>query len=754
MRLTPVLILIVFVLIPSLPDASTEEKPLLGFSEKQAVDQFALEARFDSQLKAQNLKEWMQRLSARPHHSGSPYGKDNAEFMAGLFRSWGYQTEIEQFKVLFPTPKTRLLEMIAPVKFTPDLVEPALKEDGTSNQASEQLPIYNAYSTDGDVTAELVYVNYGIPKDYEELKVRGIDVKGKIVIARYGGSWRGVKPKVAAERGAIGCLIYSDPRDDGYYQGDIYPLGGWRSDSSAQRGSVMDFTEHDGDPLTPFVGATENAQRIPREKSNSITKIPVMPISYKDALPLLKAIGGPVAPENWRGSLPIPYHIGPGPAKVHLKLEFNWNITPIYDVIARMPGSEFPDQWIIRGNHHDAWVNGATDPTSGMVALLEEARVVGELAKSGWKPKRTLVYCAWDGEEQGLLGSTEWVETHHDELQKKAVAYLNSDSNARGFLYVAGSTTLEKFINQVARDVEDPEKKISVQDRARAAAIMLEDSDDQKEARDRTDLRIPPAGSGSDYSPFLQYAGIASLNIGYGGEEDYGQYHSIYDSFDHYVRFMDPTFEYGVALAKTGGRCMLRLANAEVLPFEFTGFADNISKYVRDAEKLTDSMRDQIAEKNRRIEDKTFQAFSDPTKTFVTPDPEPAVPHLNFAPLQNAVTNLEKSAQEYNQAYQDQTKAPQNIPASRLADLNSILMLTERALTRKEGLPGRAWFTHQIDAPGVYTGYEAKALPGVQEAIIAKDWKLADGQIVVAAETLNAFTAEVNRAASVLKGTK
>lgn len=752
MRLTSAFILVVLILIPNLPNAATAEKSLIGFTEKEATAQFALEAKLDSLLKADNLKEWLQHLSARPHNVGSPYDKENAEYLAGLFRSWGYQTDIEKFMVLFPTPKTRVLEMVAPSQYKASLTEPEIKEDRTSGQSSEQLPTYNAYSIDGDVTGDLVYVNYGIPKDYEELKLRGIDVKGKIVIARYGASWRGVKPKVAAEHGAVGCIIYSDPSGDGYFQGDVYPKGGWRNENSVQRGSVMDFTEHDGDPLTPFVGATENAQRIPREKSNSITKIPVLPISYKDALPLLSAIAGPVAPEGWRGDLAIPYHIGPGPARVHLKLEFNWNLAPVYDVIARMPGAQFPDQWIIRGNHHDGWVHGATDPLSGQVAMLEEARAVSELAKTGWKPKRTIIYCAWDGEEPGLLGSTEWVEMHHDELVKKAVVYFNTDSNSRGFFSVSGSTTLEKFINEVARDVEDPEKKVSVKQRARANLIMTADQDAQKEAEDRDDLRVPPAGSGSDYAPFLQYAGIASLNFGYSDEEEYGQYHSIYDSFDYYIRFGDPTFEYGVALAKTGGRAMLRMANAEVLPFEFTGFADNISKYVKDLQKITDNTREEIAEKNRRIQDKVYQDYYDPTKTFVVPDPEKPVPHLNFAPLQNAVDKLKNSARDYSEAYKNHMGAADQISAAKQAELNSILMLMERSLTRKEGLPGgRTWFKHQIDAPGVYTGYEAKALPAVQEAIISKDWKLADDQIVVVSDTLDKFNSEVNRATSVLK---
>lgn len=725
------------------------DKPLLGF--KQTQDQLALESKFDSYLKAENLRTWMEHLSARPHHTSSPYDKQNAEYMAGLFKSWGYETQIESFKVLFPTPKTRIVELLEPEKYTAGLSEPAIPEDHTTNQQSEQLPTYNAYSTDGDVTGELVYVNYGVPKDYDELKLRGIDVKGKIVIARYGASWRGVKPKVAAEHGAIGCIIYSDPSGDGYYQGDVYPKGGWRNENSVQRGSVMDFTEHDGDPLTPFIAATENAKRIPREKASSITKIPVLPISYKDALPLLKNLGGPIAPDAWRGDLAIPYHIGPGPAKVHLKLEFNWDIVPIYDVIARMPGSKYPDQWIVRGNHHDGWVNGATDPISGMVALMEEARAISELAKTGWKPKRTLIFCAWDAEEQGLLGSTEWVEAHQDELRKKAVVYINSDSNSRGFFDAGGSQTLEKFVNQVVRDVEDPQKKISVQERARAKKIMEGSQEERKEAHDRDDLRMSALGSGSDYTPFLQFAGIASLNIGYGGEEEYGQYHSIYDSFDHYTKFMDPTFIYGVALAKTGGRIVLRLANADLLPFEFTGFSDNISKYVKGLQDLTDKMRGDNLERSRRLRDKTYEAYFDPTKTFVAPESEEPVPHLNFAPLENAATRLDKSAQDYKKAYQD---TADEIADSNAQRLNEILMLSERALTRKEGLPGRPWFMHQIYAPGIYTGYEPKPLPSISEAIEQKKWKVAEEQIVVVADTLNKFSDEIDRAIAVLKPAK
>jgi N-acetylated-alpha-linked acidic dipeptidase len=734
------------------PSGADTGQTLLGFSSDRAREQRELETHFDSLLNAANLRDWMKRLSARPHHVGSPYGKENAELMAGLFKSWGYQTRIETFKVLFPTPKTRLLEMVAPTRYQARLAEPTLAEDSTSGQTAEQLPTYNAYSIDGDVTGELVYVNWGVPRDYEELERRGIDVKGKIVIARYGGSWRGIKPKVAAEHGAVGCLIFSDPSGDGYSQGDVYPKGGWRSEWSVQRGSVADMPVHSGDPLTPGVGATENAKRLDLKDAKTLTKIPVLPISYGDALPLLKAMSGAMAPDAWKGSLPIPYHLGPGPAKVHLKVEFNWDLAPINDVIAMMPGAERPDEWILRGNHHDGWVNGATDPISGMVALLEEARGVAELAKTGWRPKRTIVYAAWDGEEPGLLGSTEWAETHADELRDKAVVYINSDSNSRGFLGAGGSHTLETFVNQVARDVTDPEKGVSVGERAMAAAVVAGDTppDVIQEMRTSKTFRLTPLGSGSDWTPFLQHLGIASLNLDYGGEEEYGQYHSIYDSFDHFVRFGDPKFDYGVTLAKTNGRTVLRLADADVLPFEFERSAATIGRYADEVIKLADDLRKEAEERNRRLDDKLFQAVDDPTQTWVAPKRLDPVPYLNFAPLQNAVATLKKSAADYGKAWTAATSGGKMPAADVQARLDQVLMKTERALTRQEGLPRRPWFVHQVYAPGFYTGYGVKTLPAVREAIEQRNWQEASDQISIVAKVLEGYAKEIDRATAVL----
>jgi N-acetylated-alpha-linked acidic dipeptidase len=723
-------------------NTNVARRAILGFADENVRAQTILETKFDSYLNSTEMLSWLKRLSARPHHLGSPYNKENADFIASQFRAWGYETKLEEFRVLFPTPRIRIVEMTAPERFTLRLNEPALKEDATSGQQQEQLPTYNAYSIDGDVSGPLVYVNYGRPVDYEELEKAGIDVRGKIVISRYGGSWRGIKPKVAAEHGAVGCLIYSDPRDDGYYQGDVYPKGAYRSENGVQRGSVMDMPLYPGDPLTKGIGAVRDAKRIDIKTAPTLTKIPVLPISYSDALPLLKNLDGAVVPDNWRGALPITYHFGGRTPTVRMKLEFNWDIKPIYDVIARLPGSERPDQWIIRGNHRDAWVNGADDPLSGLVAMMQEAKAIGELAKTGWKPKRSIIYAAWDAEEQGLLGSTEWVETHAAELRQKAAVYINTDSNGRGFLGMAGSHTLEKFINDVGKDIVDPQTKLSVWERTRANQIVNGSAAQRTEVMSRGDLRIGALGSGSDYTPFLQHLGIASLNIGFGGEDGGGSYHSIYDSFDQYTRFGDPGLAYGVALAKVCGHATLRLANADTLPFEFSNFADTVNGYANEVMKLADSMREETKAANQIISNGMLKAVQDPTETYIVPKMKDPVPFLNFAPLQNAISKLNESAKRFDPSKLRELSAPRRL------ELDRILYGSERLLTRNEGLPRRDWFRHQIYAPGFYTGYGVKTLPGIREAIEQRDWKEAAEQIEIAARTIERFAAEIDKAAA------
>jgi N-acetylated-alpha-linked acidic dipeptidase len=726
--------------------------PLRGFSAASSLTERDWEDKFRALPDPALLRGYMQHLSAHPHHVGSPYDKANAEWIAAKAREWGLDAQIESFDVLFPTPKQRLLEMVEPTRFTAKIEEPAVAVDPTSGQRDEQLPVYNAYSADGDVTAPLVYVNYGIPADYAELDALGVSVKGAIVIARYGGSWRGIKPKVAAEHGAIGCLIYSDPRDDGYGQGDTFPNGPFRPADGAQRGSVMDMPVYPGDPLTPGVGATKDAKRLPLAEVKTITKIPVMPISYGDAQPLLAALKGPIVPAAWRGALPIAYHAGPGPAKVHLKLSFNWDLKPLYDVIVRIPGSTDPDQWIIRGNHHDGWVNGADDPLSGLGPMLEELRGLATLLKQGWKPKRTIVYCAWDGEEPGLLGSTEWAETHAAELQRKAVAYINSDTNHRGTLEVEGSHTLEALINSVARDIQDPESKVSVWKRLQAAHITHAGGDgDRQEARSRADLRIGALGSGSDFTAFLDHLGIASISMGFGGEDQRGVYHSVYDDFYWYTHFSDTDFAYGRLLAQTAGTTVLRLADSELLPFDFSDFTDTIRHYIDEVQELAKEQRDQTLERNQQIEEGVFAAMLDPRHPRLAPKVEAVPPFLNFAPLENGFAALLRTAKAYDEAV---ARAAENggsaLATASLREVNARLIAIERALTLKDGLPNREWFQHQIYAPGFYTGYGVKTLPAVRESIEQKDWKLAGEQIARVGKVLENAGEAIQAAATEL----
>jgi N-acetylated-alpha-linked acidic dipeptidase len=724
--------------------------PLRGFSNDSAKTERDWEAKFRAIPDPANLRAYMERLTKRPHHVGSAYDKDNAEWLLSKFQEWGLDARIETFDVLFPTPKVRTLELLEPTRFTAKLAEPTVAVDPTSGQHDEQLPVYNAYSSDGDVTAPLVYANFGVPEDYETLDRLGISVKGAIVITRYGGSWRGIKPKVAAEHGAIGCLIYSDPRDDGYAQGEVFPDGPFRPKDGAQRGSVMDMPIHPGDPLTPGVGATRDAKRLAISDAEVITKIPVMPISYGDAEPLLAALKGPTAPYAWRGALPITYRVGPGPAKVHLKLQFNWDIKPIYDVVARIPGSTYPDEWIIRGNHHDAWVNGAEDPVSGAVALMEEARALGTLLKQGWRPKRTIVLCLWDGEEEGLLGSTEWAETHQDELRKYGAVYINSDGNGRGYLGVEGSHTLEKFLNGVARDIEDPETKLTVWKRLQMAEISREGA----EARNRPDLRIGALGSGSDYTAFLDFLGVASVNMGFGGEDQGGIYHSIYDDFYWYTHFADKDFVYGRALAQTAGTAVMRLADSELLPYDFDNFTDTIRRYIDEVQKLAKDKRDQIIERNKRIDEGLFAATMDPRVPTVAPPREAVPPFLNFAPLENGLAALQRTAEAYDKALAQATEnGGAALARAALKEANDKLIQVERALTLNDGLPHRPWFKNQIYAPGFYTGYGVKTLPAVRESIEQKEWKLADEEIVKvgkvlenAGEAIQGATAELSKA--------
>jgi N-acetylated-alpha-linked acidic dipeptidase len=710
---------------------------ITGFSSNDTAVQLQIEHQFDAQLNAQHIGATIKQLSSKPHNIGSPGSRAVADTILNRYKSYGFDAHIETFTVLFPTPKTRVLEMTAPTSYKALLKEPALKEDETSGQ-EDQLPTYNAWSADGDVTGELVFVNYGLPADYDKLAELGIDVKGKIVIAKYGHSWRGIKPKVAQEHGAIGCIIYSDPMDDGYFKGDVYPQGAFKNEYGVQRGSVMDMPIYPGDPLTPGVGADSSAQRIAsHNEAPNLLKIPVLPISYHDAKPLLESLDGPVVPGDWQGALPFAYHIGAGKTKVHLKLEFNWNMVPCYDVIAMIKGSQFPDEWVMRGNHHDAWVNGAGDPISGQSAMLEEAKAIGELVKTGWKPKRTIVYCSWDGEEPSLEGSTEFAEEHAAELQQKTVVYINSDGNGRGFLSAGGSHALQPLMDQISKTITDPQTNVTVFERWKAHKTAgATTTKDKKDALNTTALELEALGSGSDYSPFLQHLGLPSLNLGFGGEDPGGEYHSIYDSYDDYRRFKDPTFEYGVALAKVAGHAVLRMADADMLPFDYSDLYTTVNGYASELITTTNEMRDATAVENQLLNQNEYKLASDPTKTYIQPKPKDEVPFMDFSPLQNALSSLKRSTDSLKVVLKKNTSLNENV--------NMELVHAEQQLLFVNGLPRRGWYKHSLYAPGFYTGYGVKTLPGIREAIEQRNWKEAQDQINLTAQTIEKLAAYLN----------
>jgi len=732
------------------PQLSSTE-PLLGFTVQSGATERDWEQKFKGIPSPQLMRDYMRRLSARPHNVGSPYDKDNAEWIRRQLESWGWDAKIEQFDVLFPTPKLRLLEMTEPTHFTAKLEEPTLPVDPTSGQKDEQLPTYNAYSPDGDVTAPLVFVNYGLPTDYEELERLGVSVKGAIVITKYGNSWRGVKPRVAWEHGAIGCLIYSDPGDDGYFEDRVFPEGPMRPKDGVQRGSVMDFPHaYPGDPLTPGIGAVPGAKRLDIKDAKNLAPIPTLPLSYGDAQPLLAALTGPVAPEKWRGALPITYHLGAGPTKVHLKVTFDWKVRPVYDVIAKLPGIGEGGEWVVRGNHHDAWVNGAEDPISGQVALLEEARAIGEIYEQGWRPKRTIIYAAWDGEEPMLLGSTEWAETHAQELQQHAVAYINSDGNGRGYLMAEGAHSLEALVNGVARDVQDPEADMSVWKRLQARRISrAPNAEVRTQLRNRGDLKLMPLGSGTDYTVFEHHLGVASLNLAYFGEDEGGIYHSIYDDFYWFTHFSDTNFVYGKALSQTIGTAVMRLADADVLPYRFSNLADAVNDYLKEVKDLLKEKQEQVKERNRELEDGVYRAINDPCRPTLPPKQEAVPPYINFAPLENAADALTKAGEHYNKALSSALKSTPD--TAKLATLNARLLTAERLLLNDTGLPTRPYYKNMLYAPGLYTGYAPKTVSGIRESIELKDYKLAEKEVPRVAKAVDDEAAFVDSMATELE---
>ena len=695
-------------------------------------EQAKREAVLDASVSASEQMGWLKQMASAPNHVGSVHDKTNAEFILSQFKAWGWDAKIETFEVLYPTPLKTQLNLVGPVAVPLGGQEPTIPEDATSANLKDALPPYVAFQGDGDVTADVVYVNYGLPADYAALARRGISVKGKIALARYGGGWRGLKPKLAQEQGAIGALIYSDPANDGYATADTYPNGGGRPDTGVQRGSVADMTTYPGDPGTPGYGSVKGAKRIDRKDAVTIMKIPTLPISYGDAMKIFAQLKGPIVPDNFRGALPITYRTGgDGSVKLHLQVESDWSLKPVYNVIAMLKGKDRPDEWVVRGNHHDGWVFGAADPLSGEVAMLSEAKALGQLAKAGWRPSRTIVYASWDAEEPMLLGSTEWVETHEAELKAKAIIYINTDGNGRGFLGAEGSHQYSHLVNQVAADVKDPQTGVSVLERARAKlrADAFDggrvDADELKAAEAGGDLPMGALGSGSDYSSFLQHVGVPSLNLGFGGEgESAGSYHSIYDSYDHFVRFDDPGLAYGAALSKTVGRVVLRIADADTPPLRFGDLAATVHIYLGEVKALIDTRRKQDEKRAGLLSGNAFALASDPKAPVAAPVAEAPTPVIELAALENAVGKLEASAKAYDAAYA--AKGAALTPATR-AKLNAALLGIDQALLIPEGLPGRDWYKHALYAPGRFTGYGAKTLPGVREAV--EERRFADANV-------------------------
>ncbi|HEY8574540.1 M20/M25/M40 family metallo-hydrolase [Phenylobacterium sp.] len=718
-----------------------------------------LEARFDAMIDPAELGSWIRTMAAAPTHVGSEHGRKNAEMTLAQFRSWGWDAKMETYWVLYPTPISTALELVsgpgAPVQI--QLTEPAKDQTSAGPGA---LPAYVAFQGDGDVTAPLVYVNYGMPADYDALERMGVSVRGKIVIARYGQGWRGLKPKLAQDHGAVGAIIYSDPRDDGYSVGGVYPEGPMRPPEGLQRGSVADMTVYAGDPLTPGYGATRNAKRLDRSEAQTILKIPTLPIAYGQAEMLLRALDGPVAPPAFRGSLPITYRVGGGEqAKVRIAVKSDWSLKPAHNVIARLKGREKPNEWVIRGNHRDGWVYGASDPLSGHAAMMGEAKAMGELVKSGWRPKRTIVYTSWDAEEPMLLGSTEWAEDHAAELKKKAVIYINSDTNGRGFLGMGGSHEYQRLMNQVAADVVDPQTKVSVRDRLRARTLVASSEPGASEALraqaraaadPARDLPLSALGSGSDYSTFLQHLGLPAINIGFGGEgEDAGVYHSAYDTYEHHSRFVDPGHAYAGALAKTAGRLVIRLADADLPPQRYGDVADTVAGYLDEVKRLADQRREESQTRARLLAANAYNLADDPTEPHAPPPALAPAVALDFRPLEAAVAKLKASAGAYDAAIAAKGPALGRAQKTRL---DAAVRPLDQALLREEGLPFRPWYKHMLYAPGRFTGYGAKTLPGVREAIEERRYDDAQRYIGLTAQAISDYASGIDRAAAIVDG--
>jgi N-acetylated-alpha-linked acidic dipeptidase len=677
-----------------------------GFSLAGSAAELARERELKAMPTAKAAEADFDVMTAEPHHAGSPYEIKLADYVADQFTKSGLEVSRYEYSVLLPWPGERRVEIVAPDRVTLQVEEDTIPGDKWA-QMPGILPAYNAYSPSGDVTGDIVYVNYGIPADYETLEQLGIDVKGKIVLARYGGSWRGIKPKVAAEHGAVGCIIYSDPHEDGYFQGDVYPDGPFRGWGMIQRGSVMDMPHYPGDPSTPDRPSKPGVARLAMDKIDTFSPIPVQPMSYRDGVEMLKRLRGPVAPEAWRGSLPITYHIGPGPAKVRMALQMDYGQRRLINVVGKIAGAEFPDEWIIIGSHRDAWVFGASDSVSGHVSMMSVARAMGDMMKTGWKPRRTILFVSWDGEEQGLLGSTEWVEDLATDLKAHTAVYVNRDAGAGGLNFNGSAVhSLTPFVHELAQAIQPDGSSKTLYDG------WLERAREQTPARaGEAMLKAPPVGalgSGSDYTGFLDHLGIASLDMGLNGRGGDGSYHSTYDNPTWFKKFIDPRFTHNVLAAQVTGIALLRLADAQLLPLDYESYGRQILEYIAE------------------IETQASKASAAGART------------VDFAGLKRAAEGFTKAGADLRARGDTLLGGVAAKPA--LSEINTRLIKAERDLIEPAGLPDRPWYRHVIYAPGLYTGYGVKTMPGVREAVDAGNYPRASEQALVVIRALQRAT--------------
>ncbi len=679
---------------------------LMGFSAEAADQQRSYERIMATVPDAQRMHEYHRTMTRRPHHAGTQQNHEYALYIRDRLDEFGYATEMFKYDILVPWAGENRITLTAPETEEIVVTEPPIPED-PDTLIEGGLPPMAAYVTPGDVSGELVYVNYGRIQDYRLLEEMGISLEGKIVITRYGGSpgqMRGMKVREAAKRGAVGAIIYSDPEDDGCLRGDVYPKGTWRPWEGVQRGSYLDVPIYPGDPLTPFEPSIPGVERIPMAEAETIQKIPAHPISYGEALKLLRPLGGPVVPREWQGGLPLAYHIGPGPAAVSMHIELDYQTRPVWNVFGTIKGSVEPDRVVLAGGHRDSWVLGARDPISGAVSLLETARGIAAAVEQGFEPRRSIQFGSWGGEDFFLLGSTEYGEQFADELRKNMVVYINRESYTAGSWSTSGNHSLEQFSIETARDAPHP-SGTNLYD-----AWVAQQPDEP--------LHIGALGSGSDYTVFLDHLGVPSLGPGYGSGN--GVYHSLYDTLVWFQKFGDPGYEYGLAQADMVGRLMMRLANAEVLPFESTGTADAIGRYLDELAELDtegelrDSLAD-IAAANGRL--------------------RASAVHTNLA-----VETLLGCGQEALRAR-----------VSALDELNGLIMQVDREFLDERGLPRRPWYRNQLYAPGYYTGYAAKTLPGVREAMEEQEWNIAREQAIGVVQAITRAAATVDRGGDVAR---